>query len=849
MKLTAKAVIMALIVSLPMSTSLLAQVTKITRRVMTDEEFSRLKQKEGVYEEGKNYNIIIDGHGTGLRPPTEEQWEQIRRTACVVDKIEPSKHPLRSSHDNSDTRWFPPIGTQDGEGSCVTWACGYYTKTFQEAREHDWDLSGCIWTGGYYGYPSVAYQDKIFSPDFIYHQVNGGVDQGSSYFNNMNLLERIGCCTWEKMPYDPRNSTIWPDEDAWREAPWYRSETGYGQMWVHTDSALDHLKQLLADGNLAVISMNANYYSSLSPEDLWTADDYTASSTNHANTIVGYDDDYGPYTEEEDPNRYGAFKVANSWLVGGWENVADGFYYISYECMKQRIEYFMFYENKVDYEPQMVSVFHLTHSRRGECETTVGIGQPVAPIAVKPFDRYDINGGDHPFPSNIMVMDITEFIPHVSGLTENFFLRIYDGGTATGGTIDLFSIEAYDDYASGVPLKTYVSASPPVHTVNSASVCAHTAPAVRFTKCMVDDGSGNNDGNTDAGETVDLSVTLENLGLAAADISGELSSDDPYVVIDASTAEYGDIPSGEEQTSLTTYQVYAAENCPDPYIATLALDIHTAEGTYSTREFFYLGIGDVTGFSDDMESGVGGWTHRVITPGYSDQWHQSTERAHSGATSWKFGSVGVGLYADDSDGGLMTPPFMLGRSSKLSFWHWMDAEVETQTTAWDGSVVMLSVDNADWIRISPLGGYPYTITPNPASPFDPGMPCFSGSHDWEQVRFDLSDYDGVVQVMFRFGSDSYVTGEGWHVDDFMIEECGDCDGDGQITVSDARYLKDFYYQTPPGSPAPLGEGDVNSDGRITFSDALYLVRYIYRGGPPPCQPSLTTLYWEQYMGK
>jgi len=785
---------------------LLAGETRVTRRVMTEEEFNRLKEKEGVYEEGRNYNT--------------------------------------SSHDNSATNWFPPIGSQGAEGSCVSWACVYYTKTFQEAKEHNWDLSGCIWEE-VLGEPSSAYHDSIFSPDFVYHQVNDGQDRGSTYFDNMNLLERIGCCSWEKMPYDDNDSTSWPNEEAWRQAPWYRSQTGYTVMPVQTDSALEELKQLLADTNLAIISVNGYYLhpDTLTAQDLWTLDNYSPWGTNHANTVVGYDDDYGPYEEDGDPNVHGAFKVANSWGVNGWENVEDGFYYISYECMKQRVQHIMFYENHVDYEPEIVSVFQLSHSLRGECETTVGIGNINSPDSIKPFDQYDNKGGPHPFPPNKMVMDITEFLPHIS-VPPEFFLEIYDGYTDTTGTIDFFSIEVYDDYASGVPIDTYVSQSPPVNTIDSSLVYAATSPAIRFEECLVDDSGGNNDGNPDPGEIVELSVALHNLGLDATNVSGELSSGDPYLFVDIATAGYGDIPSGDERISMTTYRCSVIVSCPDPHVARLTLEI-TADGAYSTVDSFYVGIGDTTGFFDDMESGPGGWAHRAVTFGYADQWHQSTQRSQSGTTSWKFGDQGAANYSDRSDGGLITAPFLLGPSSELNFWHWMDAETEDDTVAWDGAVVMLSVDNGDWVQISPASGYPYTIMPNPASPFHPETPCFSGTHDWTFLEFDLSGYHGVAQVMFRFGSDGYVSEEGWYIDDVTVEvgaACGDCNGDGLINFADALYLKNYYYQTPPGSPAPIGQGDVNLDGYVNFADALYLKNYYYQtppGAPPPCEPSLT----------
>ena len=66
--------------------------------------------------------------------------------------------------------------------------------------------------------------------------------------------------------------------------------------------------------------------------------------------------------------------------------------------------------------------------------------------------------------------------------------------------------------------------------------------------------------------------------------------------------------------------------------------------------------------------------------------------------------------------------------------------------------------------------------------------------------------------------------------------CGDCNGDGRVTIADATYLVAYIYR---GGPGPLGQADVNLDGRVTIADATYLVAFIYRGGPPPCQPPVT----------
>ncbi len=69
--------------------------------------------------------------------------------------------------------------------------------------------------------------------------------------------------------------------------------------------------------------------------------------------------------------------------------------------------------------------------------------------------------------------------------------------------------------------------------------------------------------------------------------------------------------------------------------------------------------------------------------------------------------------------------------------------------------------------------------------------------------------------------------------------CGDVNGDGSVTVSDAIYLANHVFS---GGPAPLSamSGDVNGDGSVTVSDAIYLANHVFSGGPAPqCCPTKT----------
>jgi C1A family cysteine protease len=436
--------------SIPNTTKKATDTPKVDGHKITSSELEALKNKIGVYDAGQNYSQLIDGYATGMIPPTQNEWAEIAAGLYSIDSVEYTVG-APAAVDQSATPWFPPIGNQGSQGSCVAWSVGYYVKTFQEAKEHGWDLSGASWVGGSSGHPTVSYQNRTISPAFIYNLINGGEDEGSSFYEAIRLVCFIGAASWEKMPYNPADYTTWPSEEAWTEAAFYRgNSSGYQTMNVDSDAGLSNLKNWIASDNLAIIGVDANRYSTLTSADIWTLDGYTNPDVNHANTIVGYDDNIN-YTENGEVH-YGAFKVANSWGIGRWEKDPDGFYWISYETMKQRIENCMFYYDMISYEPELLATFEISHQKRDECNIRVGLGTPSDQITTKSFSQY-VNGGDVPFPENNIVLDITEFtgyVPTVYG--QSFFLRVYDGGTSTIGNVTRFAVE--QEESADVPRQT-----------------------------------------------------------------------------------------------------------------------------------------------------------------------------------------------------------------------------------------------------------------------------------------------------------------------------------------------------------------------------------------------------------
>jgi len=178
---------------------------------------------------------------------------------------------------------------------------------------------------------------------------------------------------------------------------------------------------------------------------------------------------------------------------------------------------------------------------------------------------------------------------------------------------------------------------------------------------------------------------------------------------------------------------------------------------------------DRAAYYDHVESGTGTWTHA----GIGDIWHIQTTRYASASHAWHFGNGPQGFYPDSAHAWLITESIDLHEATRLEFQHWAKMEYDQDQNDdhyWDGGIVEISTDGGTtFTMIHPLGGYPHRITDNDASPFPPDTPCYGETSGWEPAMFDLSEYTGdTVRFRIRFGSDGYVTDEGWYIDDIKI---------------------------------------------------------------------------------
>ncbi len=183
-----------------------------------------------------------------------------------------------------------------------------------------------------------------------------------------------------------------------------------------------------------------------------------------------------------------------------------------------------------------------------------------------------------------------------------------------------------------------------------------------------------------------------------------------------------------------TYDVRAVApgHAPSTAPGVVAHDYQTV-----TQDFLLYPICEV--FADDVEGGNLGWTAQ-------SPWAITTEASHSPTHSWT-DSPG-GNYGNNLDISLTSPLLDLSDYTgvTLSFWHIYDLE-----DGYDYGYVEYSADGGMyWSTAASYNGENQTV--------------------WAQETLPLPALDGQAnaRVRFRLDTDSYVTRDGWHLDDIVV---------------------------------------------------------------------------------
>lgn len=407
------------------------QSASVSTHAMTGAEMSAIRENVGVREPGVDYNAIVDGHGTGLAPPTAEEWGQMVGRTEVVDSVSPGTTELPASYDLSSQPYFPKVGNQGSMGSCSAWAAIYYAYGYLEARDNNWtDVK------------AGTDPAHLMSPTWTYNKIDGGVDHGSWMSENVQVAADWGVASMATMPYVQTDCVSWGGQAAFREAPLHRASSYIQDYWLRGDAAVAFIKYRVSSDVPVTFALDSHQYASAFRDNyIISSSEYNGVEQNHANTIVGYDDSVG------EDGEMGAFRVVNSWGEGWGDH---GYYWLTYDALRKICDGpGLFLTEVVDlkqYVPELLAVWHFDAAPTRDSIVQANLGD--YPAAVESKTPVYSSDSSHQMPT-FMCLDISEFAEAYRSGNNSFWIGMTGGG---GGTLSSFRVEEYEDgYVPGAP--------------------------------------------------------------------------------------------------------------------------------------------------------------------------------------------------------------------------------------------------------------------------------------------------------------------------------------------------------------------------------------------------------------
>ena len=283
----------------------------------------------------------------GVKEPTAEELKQ----GIVITPIlnasgrtdVPKSTTLPAEYDLHLAGLMPPPGSQKQQGSCVAWAVGYTTRSYYYKRYHK---------ESYLTQSGTLSKVKVFSPAYIYNQLNGGKDDGISIPGALLLLQKEGVCTEDLMPYNYLDYTTQPSNEAKTKAALFKIQN-YG--YFNPPTVLGIKQQLYYD-NPVIVSISLD-------EDTWNFEPVNQNYVwrtfgkfkgSHAMVIVGYSDTMK------------AFKLQNEYGTG-WKN--NGFVWLAYDNLSVIKGAYVMYATDVEVPSKTPKVTTSTPILLSESET------------------------------------------------------------------------------------------------------------------------------------------------------------------------------------------------------------------------------------------------------------------------------------------------------------------------------------------------------------------------------------------------------------------------------------------------------------------------------------------------
>ena len=260
-----------------------------------------------------------------------------------------------------------------------------------------------------------------------------------------------------------------------------------------------------------------------------------------------------------------------------------------------------------------------------------------------------------------VALDNVTYAPTVPIGASDFTVTVNHGGSPVEDALVCVrkSGEVYERDRTNASGQVTLSIAPTSEDTLSVSVKAHnhlpydgtalviaSGTYVTYQSHTIDDvAGGNGDGLVNAGEAIEMPVTVKNYGTeTASGVSAILRTADAYVTITDSVESYGDVPADSQATSAEDYDFSVGLSCPDGHVITFDLEARDDLDSVWTSQFqVSVTAAELAYQSHSIDDATGGNGNGLFEPGETVD--VTVQLANSGGA----GAFGVTATLSESD--------------------------------------------------------------------------------------------------------------------------------------------------------------------------------------------------------
>jgi len=201
------------------------------------------------------------------------------------------------------------------------------------------------------------------------------------------------------------------------------------------------------------------------------------------------------------------------------------------------------------------------------------------------------------------------------------------GYTDAAGTAEIIFDPVFSNVGDAILVVSGYNCLPATYQI---SIIPNDGAYVIYTSHEIDDSQGNNNGEVDFGESIDLNMEIENVGsVMAEDVQVTLSAPDSYITITDGFENYGNIAGGASNIIASAFSFDVESNVPDQHIVGFDLEM-VGDETWNSQFNIVINapvleIGSIS--VDDSENGNG---NGILDPGeIADIIIESSNYGHS----------------------------------------------------------------------------------------------------------------------------------------------------------------------------------------------------------------------------